>query len=57
MESFALVIVATVVAIVHQRPRRAFLAASSATASAIIRPILDFMQTMPAMVYLIPGSR
>jgi ABC-type proline/glycine betaine transport system permease subunit len=54
MESFALVIVATVVAIVISVPA-GILAASSATASAIIRPILDFMQTMPAMVYLIPA--
>jgi ABC-type proline/glycine betaine transport system permease subunit len=54
MESFALVIVATVVAIVLSVPA-GILAASSSTASAIIRPILDFMQTMPAMVYLIPA--
>jgi ABC-type proline/glycine betaine transport system permease subunit len=46
--------VATVVAIVLSVPA-GILASRSATASAIIRPILDFMQTMPAMVYLIPA--
>ncbi|MCK1794479.1 ABC transporter permease/substrate binding protein [Streptomyces sp. XM4193] len=30
-------------------------AARSKTVSAIVRPVLDFMQTMPAMIYLLPG--
>ena len=31
------------------------LAARNDTVSAIVRPVLDFMQTMPAFVYLIPA--
>lgn len=31
-------------------------AARNKTAAAIVRPILDFMQTMPAFVYLIPAA-
>nr|WP_206313674.1 ABC transporter permease/substrate binding protein [Streptomyces coryli] len=30
-------------------------AARSKTVSAAVRPVLDFMQTMPAMIYLLPG--
>ncbi|MDJ0316785.1 MULTISPECIES: ABC transporter permease [Arthrobacter] len=54
MDSLALVVIATVVAIVISIPLGIW-AARSNRASSIIRPILDFMQTMPAMVYLIPA--
>ena len=30
-------------------------AAESKTVSAIVKPLMDFMQTMPAFVYLIPA--
>ena len=53
METTALVLVATVIAVVIAIPV-GILAARSRVASAIVRPILDFMQTMPAFVYLIP---
>lgn len=54
MSTLSLVIVATVIAIVISVPT-GILAAKSAGASRVIRPILDFLQTMPAMVYLIPA--
>ncbi|MFZ4894149.1 ABC transporter permease [Plantibacter sp. Mn2098] len=54
MDTLALVIVASVIAIVLSVPL-GILAARSKVASTIIRPILDFMQTMPAFVYLIPA--
>lgn len=54
METLALVIVASLIAILLAVPLGIW-AAKSNTASAIIRPILDFMQTMPAFVYLIPA--
>lgn len=54
METLALVLVASVVAILIGIPL-GILAARSRAASAAIRPVLDFMQTMPAMVYLIPA--
>ncbi|MEB0286972.1 proline/glycine betaine ABC transporter permease [Cryobacterium sp. 10S3] len=54
MDSLALVLVASVLAILVSIPL-GILAAKSAPASKIIRPILDFMQTMPAFVYLIPA--
>ncbi|WP_104109927.1 proline/glycine betaine ABC transporter permease [Arthrobacter sp. N199823] len=54
MNSLALVVIATVVAVVISIPLGIW-AARSDRASAIIKPILDFMQTMPAMVYLIPA--
>lgn len=54
MDTLALVVVATLVAAVLAIPL-GILAASSTTASQIIRPIMDFMQTMPPMVYLIPA--
>lgn len=54
MSSLALVLIATVVAVAISIPL-GILAARSNRASAIIKPILDFMQTMPAMVYLIPA--
>ncbi|PYI65399.1 glycine/betaine ABC transporter [Arthrobacter livingstonensis] len=54
MHSMALVVIATVVAVVISIPLGIW-AASSNRASGVIKPILDFMQTMPAMVYLIPA--
>ncbi|SEE97271.1 glycine betaine/proline transport system permease protein [Arthrobacter alpinus] len=54
MHSMALVVIATVVAVAISVPLGIW-AASSLRVSAIIRPIMDFMQTMPAMVYLIPA--
>ncbi|GAA1762124.1 ABC transporter permease [Agromyces humatus] len=54
MDSLALVLVASAIAIVIAIPI-GVLAARSDVASKIIRPILDFMQTMPAFVYLIPA--
>ncbi|MHA7306817.1 ABC transporter permease [Arthrobacter sp. TMN-49] len=54
MDSLALVIIATVVAVAISIPLGIW-AASSSRVSTIIRPIMDFMQTMPAMVYLIPA--
>lgn len=54
MQTLALVIIAAVIAIIIAIPV-GILAARSDTASAAIRPVLDFMQTMPAFVYLIPA--
>ncbi|MDO5661645.1 MAG: proline/glycine betaine ABC transporter permease [Brachybacterium sp.] len=54
METMALVLVATLCAVVIAIPV-GILAAKSNTVSMLIRPILDFMQTMPAFVYLIPA--
>ncbi|MBF4994910.1 ABC transporter permease subunit [Arthrobacter gandavensis] len=54
MGTLSLVLVASIVAILAGIPL-GILAAKSRSASAVIRPILDFMQTMPAMVYLIPA--
>ena len=54
MDTLALVLVASVLAIALSVPL-GILAAKSTLASNIIRPILDFMQTMPAFVYLIPA--
>ncbi|WP_168581353.1 ABC transporter permease [Gephyromycinifex aptenodytis] len=54
MSSLALILVASVIAIVIAIPL-GVLAARSDMASRIITPILDFMQTMPAFVYLIPA--
>lgn len=54
MESLSLVLVASAIAIVISIPL-GILAARSSVASAIVRPILDFLQTMPAFVYLVPA--
>lgn len=54
MDTLALVIVASLIAVIIAVPL-GILAAKSQTASKIIRPVLDFMQTMPAFVYLIPA--
>src|SRR5690606_7418691 len=54
MVTLALVIVATVIALVIAVPVGIW-AARSARVSAVVRPVLDFMQTLPAMIYLIPA--
>ncbi|SDK85724.1 glycine betaine/proline transport system permease protein/glycine betaine/proline transport system substrate-binding protein [Cryobacterium psychrotolerans] len=54
MDTLALVLVASLLAIAISVPL-GILAAKSKAASSIIRPVLDFMQTMPAFVYLIPA--
>ena len=54
LETMALVLVATLVAVIIAVPLGIW-AAKSNTVSAIVRPIMDFMQTMPAFVYLIPA--
>jgi glycine betaine/proline transport system permease protein len=54
IETTTLVIVATFIALLFGIPL-GILAARNKTADAIIKPILDLMQTMPAFVYLIPA--
>lgn len=54
MDSLALVLVSAVVATVLSIPI-GIAAARSDMVSRVVRPILDFMQTMPAFVYLIPA--
>ncbi|MGP9844487.1 ABC transporter permease [Brachybacterium sp. 107] len=54
METMALVLVATVIAVLIAVPV-GILAARNRVVSSIVRPIMDFMQTMPAFVYLIPA--
>lgn len=54
IETTTLVLVSTLIALILGIPF-GILSAKNNTANAIIRPILDFMQTMPAFVYLIPA--
>ncbi|WP_298668062.1 proline/glycine betaine ABC transporter permease [uncultured Methanofollis sp.] len=54
METLALVLTATLFALIIGIPT-GILAARSGTAHKLVRPVLDFMQTMPAFVYLIPA--
>lgn len=54
MSTFALVLVASLFAIVIGVPI-GILAAKSDGFSALVRPVLDLMQTMPSFVYLIPA--
>ncbi|MEU6487166.1 ABC transporter permease/substrate binding protein [Streptomyces sp. NPDC046887] len=54
MSTLSLVLVATVVTLAIAVPLGIW-ASRSKTVSAVTKPVLDFMQTMPAMVYLIPG--
>ncbi len=54
IDTIALITIASLVTIIIGIPL-GILAAKSRTANAIIQPILDFMQTMPAFVYLIPA--
>lgn len=54
METLALVLSSTLLAVVIGIPLGIWAAREDAV-SRVIRPILDFMQTMPAFVYLIPA--
>ncbi|MCU1406389.1 MAG: glycine/betaine transporter permease [Glaciihabitans sp.] len=54
MESLSLVLVSSAIAIAVAIPLGIF-AARSNLASSVLRPVLDFMQTMPAFVYLVPA--
>jgi ABC-type proline/glycine betaine transport system permease subunit len=54
MDTLALVLVASIIAILIAVPL-GIAAAKSRTTSNFLRPILDFTQTMPAFVYLIPA--
>lgn len=54
MQSLSLVVVSAVVALVLAVPLGVW-AARSRTAGAVVRPVLDVMQTLPAFVYLIPA--
>ncbi|MFD5857209.1 ABC transporter permease/substrate binding protein [Streptomyces chartreusis] len=54
MSTLALVLVATVIALVLSIPLGIW-AARSKTVSAAVRPVLDLLQTMPSMVLLIPA--
>lgn len=55
METLALVIASTLMAIVIGLPLGIAMARRDSVA-AVVRPILDLMQTMPAFVYLIPAA-
>lgn len=54
LDTMAMVIIATLVAVVIALPVGIW-AAKNDRVSAVVRPILDFMQTMPAFVYLLPA--
>jgi glycine betaine/proline transport system permease protein/glycine betaine/proline transport system substrate-binding protein len=54
MSTFTLVLLASLLSVIIGVPI-GILMSKSRIASAIITPILDFMQTMPAFVYLIPA--
>lgn len=53
LQTMAMVLVATVMAVIIAIPVGIW-ASKSSRVSAVVRPIMDFMQTMPAFVYLIP---
>lgn len=54
MSTLALVLVASFIAVVIAIPV-GIAAARSSKVSSVVKPILDFMQTLPAFVYLIPA--
>lgn len=54
IDTISLITIASIVTIILGIPL-GILAAKSSVANSIIQPILDFMQTMPAFVYLIPA--
>ena len=54
MQTLALVLVAAIIAVVIAVPL-GIAAARNDTFSAVLRPVLDLMQSMPAFVYLIPA--
>jgi glycine betaine/proline transport system permease protein len=53
MQTLSMVLVATLVALVIGIPI-GILASRSSVVSMIVRPVLDFLQTIPALVYLVP---
>jgi glycine betaine/proline transport system permease protein len=55
MSTLALIIAATVISLVLGIPLGIWMARRDRVA-AVVRPVLDFMQTMPAFVYLIPAA-
>ncbi len=55
METLALVLAAAIVALGFGLPLGVAMAKSDLIA-AVLRPVLDFMQTLPAFVYLIPAA-
>jgi len=54
MQTLALVLVAAIVAVLIAVPLGIW-SARNATVRTVLKPVLDFMQTMPAFVYLIPA--
>ena len=54
MQTLALVLVAAVLAVLIAVPLGIW-SARNPTVRAVLKPVLDFMQTMPAFVYLIPA--
>ena len=54
MLTLSMVLIATLLAVIVAIPL-GILAAQSDRVSAAVKPVLDFMQTMPAFVYLIPA--
>lgn len=54
MQTLALVLVAALVAVLIAVPLGIW-SARNPTVRAVLKPVLDFMQTMPAFVYLIPA--
>lgn len=55
MITLALIFASTIISLVLGLPLGIWMAKSNRVAS-LIRPVLDFMQTMPAFVYLIPAA-
>lgn len=53
MSTIALVLVAVIIALVIAIPI-GILSASNRAVSAVVRPVLDLMQTLPGLVYLVP---
>jgi glycine betaine/proline transport system permease protein len=53
METLSMVLVAVVIAVIISVPLGIW-AAKSTTVSTIVKPVLDFMQAMPALAYLVP---
>ena len=54
MQTLALVLIATIIAVLIAVPV-GIAAARNSVVSSLVRPVLDFLQTMPAFVYLIPA--
>ncbi|MGP4039697.1 ABC transporter permease [Gracilibacillus sp. D59] len=54
MQTVAIVIVSTIISVIFGVPV-GILSAKSSVIDKIVRPILDFMQTLPIFVYLIPS--